>query len=628
MEKMRMKNHINLLLLMIVLALAACKQESTSTADHQNTPQAAPVAKAESATPAGESNPLRNAYFGETHMHTSYSLDAYLGGTRLTPSDAYRFAKGEAVEVNGKPYQRKRPLDFTAVTDHAEYMGEMYSTIVEGAPGHDQELLVQLREMTDIEERQKWFLKYVISSNRSSTPQHPPFFAGEDTVKSAWQIAIDAAEKHNDPGNFTAFVAFEWSGAPNGGNLHRNVIYRDAHVPEMPMSYIDINREDGLWEWMREKENLGMKALAIPHNSNASKGMMFPDIKANGDPIDLEYAQTRQHFEPLIETLQVKGGSEVHRKFWPTDEFADFENADSIQKNSGRTFHKKDFIREGLKIGLKYEQELGVNPFKLGMIGGTDSHNGVPSAVAEDNFIGQHGPEDGSVERRRTGDVAGWIDGKDLSIGSLAAVWATGNTRAEIWDAMKRRETYSTSGPRIRVRLFGGVDLPAEPENAQALVEHGYEQGVPMGSDLGSNGTAPTFTVHALKDPDGANLDRVQIIKGWVDAKGEMHEQIIDVAWSDERQPGADGKLPPVGNTVDLSTAMFSNTIGSTELIGSWTDELFDPEQHAFYYARVLEIPTPRWSTYDAVRHNLPLMKDVQATIQERAWTSPIWYTP
>jgi hypothetical protein len=620
-----MKYRMSLLVAAIAMSLTACENETNSGVQQESASPATAVNAPDSSVT--NSNPLRNAYFGETHMHTSYSLDAYLGGTRLTPSDAYLFAKGEAVTVNGAPYQRRRPLDFTAVTDHAEYLGEMYSAMTEGAPGHDQELLVELREMTDMEERQKWFLKYVISNNRGSSPQHPPFYAGEDTVKSAWQIAIDAAEQHNNPGQFTAFVAFEWSGAPNGGNLHRNVIYRDSHVPKIPMSYIDINREDGLWEWMREQEELGIKALAIPHNSNASKGMMFPDTKANGDPIDLEYARTRQHFEPLIEPLQVKGGSEVHRKFWPNDEFADFENADSIQKNSGRIFSKKDFIREGLKIGIKYEQQLGVNPFKLGMIGGTDSHNGVPGAVAEDMFVGQHGPEDGSVEARRTGGVGGWIDGKDLSIGSLAAVWATENTRAAIWDAMKRRETYATSGPRIQVRMFGGVDLPVEPANAQLLVEQGYELGVPMGADLGSMSAAPTFTVHGLKDPDGANLDRIQIIKGWVDVDGEMHEQIVNVSWSDERQPTG-GKLPSVGNSVDLSTAKFTNTIGAGELMGSWTDQNFDPEQHAFYYARVLEIPTPRWSTYDAVRHNLPLLDDVQATIQERAWTSPIWYSP
>ena len=573
-------------------------------------------------------NPLRNAYFGETHMHTSFSLDAYLGGTRLKPSDAYRYAKGESVSLNGQSLARNRPLDFAAVTDHAEYLGEMFSTMYEGAPGHDQDLLVQLRGMTDLDERRAWFLKYVISSNRSDTPKHPPFFAGPDTIKSAWQIEIDAAEQHNDPGKFTTFIAFEWSAAPKGGNLHRNVIYRGALVPEMPVSYIDINREDGLWEWMAEQESLGMKALAIPHNSNASKGMMFPTTNAAGEAMDLEYAQRRQHFEPLIEMMQVKGNSEVHRKLWPADEFADFENGDSIQNSSGRTFRKNDFVREGLKMGVAFEQKLGANPFKYGTIGGTDNHNGLPSAVAEDSFIGAHGPEDGSIERRRTAGVAGWIDGKDLSIGSLAGVWATENTRAAIWDAMKNRETFSTSGPRMKVRMFGGVDLPVEPTDPDALVRQGYDLGVPMGGDLGSMGAAPTFTVYATMDPDGANLDRIQIIKGWVDADGKTFESISDVTWSGDRQPGLDGRVPAVGNTVDLETALFTNDIGAGSLIGSWTDPNFDPEQHAFYYARVIEIPTPRWSTYDAVRAGLPLLDDVPAIIQERAWTSPIWYTP
>ena len=575
-----------------------------------------------------KSNPLRNAYFGETHMHTSYSLDAYIGGNRITPSDAYRYAKGEAVIINGKETARKRPLDFTAVTDHAEYIGEMYSTMVDGAPGHDQDLLKQLRNLSTLEEKQQWFQKYVISVNRGTTPTHPPFYAGPETTKSAWQVAIAAAEKHNRPGKFTAFVAFEWSGAPNGGNLHRNVIYRDANVPELPVGYADINREDGLWTWMKKNEALGMKALAIPHNSNASKGMMFPDVDASGKPIDLKYAQLRQHFEPLIEMMQIKGNSEVHRKFWPADEFANFENADSIQKYSGRTFHKGDFIREGLKKGLIFEKQLGTNPFKYGSIGGTDNHNGLPSAVAEDSFIGGHGPEDGSVKRRREDGVGGWIDGKDLSIGSLAGVWATENTRAAIWDAMKRRETFSTSGPRMSIRLFGGADLPVKPENEEVLVKQGYELGVPMGSDLGSIGTAPTFTVYAMKDPDGANLDRIQIIKGWVDANGKTDEKIINVSWSDKRKPDTNGKLPAVGNTVNLETAKYTNDIGAATLMGSWKDQDFDPEQHAFYYARVLEIPTPRWSTYDAVRNKLPLLNDVQATIQERAWSSPIWYKP
>ena len=610
----------------VLLGLTACGGPTPEASSDTN--QVDRAAQSESVSSVGQANPLRDAYFGETHMHTAYSLDAYIGGARLTPSDAYRFAKGEAVTVDGKPVQRQRPLDFVAVSDHAEYIGEMYSTMVEGAPGHDNELLEQLRNLETLEEKQEWFTKYVVSSNRSATPQHPPFFAGPETVNSAWQVVVDAAEEHNDPGRFTAFVAFEWSGAPQGANLHRNVIYRDAHVPEAPVSYIDINREDGLWKWMAEQEANGIKALAIPHNSNASKGMMFPSMNAAGSPIDLEYAQTRQHFEPLIEMMQVKGNSEVHRKFWAADEFADFENADSIQKYSDRTFHKGDFVREGLKIGLKFDQKIGSNPFKYGFIGGTDNHNGLPSAVAEDAFIGAHGPEDGSVERRREAGVANWIDGKDLSIGSLAAVWATENTRAAIWDAMRRRETFATSGPRIQVRFFGGVDLPGEPTEAKAMVDQGYELGVPMGGDLGPTGAAPTFTVHALKDPDGANLDRIQVIKGWVDADGELHEEVVDVAWSGDRQRGADGKVPAVGNTVDLETAKFTNDIGTATLIGSWRDETFDPEQHAFYYARVLEIPTPRWSTYDAVRYSLPLLEDVPATIQERAWTSPIWTSP
>ena len=575
-----------------------------------------------------ESNPLRDAYFGETHMHTAYSLDAYIGGTRLTPDDAYRFAKGESVIVDGQQLSRKRPLDFVAVTDHAEYLGEMYSTLVEGAPGHDQDLLKQLRNLQTLEEKQQWFLKYVVENNRGTTPQHPSFFAGPETVKSAWQVAIDAAERNNDPGKFTAFVAYEWSGAPNGGNLHRNIIYRDGQVPDMPMSYIDINREDGLWVWMAKHEAQGKKALAIPHNSNASKQMMFPDVDAAGKPIDREYAQRRQHFEPLVEMMQIKGNSEVHRKFWAGDEFADFENADSIQKYSERVFQKRDFVREGLKLGVAFEKQLGTNPFKYGIIGGTDNHNGIPSDVAEDSFVGGHGPEDGTVERRRTGGVGGWIDGKDLSIGSLAGVWATENTRAAIWDAMKRRETFATSGPRMKIRLFGGVELPTSPDNPKKLVEQGYQLGVPMGSDLGSIAAAPTFTVYAMKDADGANLDRIQIIKGWVDSDGTTHEEIINVAWSGDRKPDSNGLLPAVGNTVDLKTAKYSNSIGAATLIGSWTDKDFDPEQHAFYYARVLEIPTPRWSTYDAVKNNLPLLPDVAATIQERAWSSPIWYKP
>lgn len=580
-------------------------------------------------TALAEPNPLRNAYFGETHMHTAFSLDAYIGGARLMPSDAYSFARGNPVTMpDGSVMQHKRPLDFAAVSDHAEYIGEMYSTMFEDAPGHDDPELDELRTMTDIEDRQSWFFKYVISSNRSATPQHPPFFAGPATAKSAWQVIVDAAEQANDPGVFSAIIGFEWSAAPGGANLHRNVLFRDNNVPDSVPSYIDINQEERLWDWMREQEIEGRHLLAIPHNSNASKGRMFPDTDSFGAPIDLEYARMRQHFEPLIEMMQVKGNSEVHRKFWAADEFADFENADSIQKNSGRVFRQRDFVRGGLVAGLAREQALGVNPFRYGFIGGTDNHNGLMSAVAEDSFIGAHGPEDGSVERRRTGDVLGWIDGKDLSIGSLAAVWSTENTRAAIFDAMKRRETFATSGPRIKLRMFGGVDL-TPPTDPMAMAEQGYVVGTPMGGILPPIVTPPTFTVYAEKDPMGANLDRIQIIKGWVDEYGDTNEKIIDVVWAGERSiDAATGKLPGVGNTVDLTTAMFTNDIGAATLIGSWTDADFDPLAGAFYYSRAIEIPTPRWSTYDAVRNDLPLLEDVAATIQERAWGSPIWYSP
>ncbi len=605
-----------------ILALAACSKPPTEE-KAATTPAAAQKA-AEAVLP---SNPLREAYFGETHVHTEYSLDAFISGTRLSPSDAYRFAKGEEVTVDGKPHRINKPLDFAAVTDHAEYIGEMYSAMNPGAPGYDQDLLKQLRSMTDINERRQWFMKYVISNNRSDTPSHPPFFAGPETVKSAWKVMIDAANQHNQPGHFTAFVAFEWSGAPKGANLHRNVIFRDDNVPDAPLSYIDSNREDGLWEWMAGLEAKGMKPLAIPHNSNASKTMMFAPFDAKGNPIDKAYAERRQHFEPLIELMQIKGNSEVNAKFWGADEFAGFENADSLAKFSGRVLDQRNYVRWAEIQGLAYEQSLGVNPYKLGFVGGTDNHNGVPSDVAEKGWVGGHGPEDGSVEARRTGTVGGWADSKDLNPGALSGVWATQNTRGALWDAMERRETFTTSGTRMKVRFFGGMGLAATTD-PELLVQRGYDQGVPMGGDLKGAAGHPTFNVYAMKDPDGANLDRIQIIKGWVDKSGKPHEKIVDVAWSGARKCGADGKLPPVGNTVDLTKATYTNTIGSPEIIGSWTDKDFEPTQHALYYVRALEIPTPRWSTYDAVAAGLPLLKDEPATIQERAWSSPIWYSP
>ena len=618
----------------VLLSLSACgdKPPPVDASEAETPPEV--TTKDKVAESVIETNPLRNAYFGETHLHTAYSLDAYIGGARITPDDAYRFAKGEEMIINGRKHRISEPLDFAAVTDHAEYLGEMYSTMNDGAPGYDQELLNELRSLSDFEEQEAWFLEYVVKSNRSDTPQHPPFYAGPETTRSAWQVILEAAERHNDPGTFTTIPAFEWSGAPKGANLHRNVFFRDTNVPDMPVSYIDVNREDGLWDWMAGLEKQGMKVFAVPHNSNASKKMMFAPDDAAGNPIDLEYAQMRAHFEPLIEMMQIKGNSEVHRKFWTADEFADFENADSLANYSGRTIERENFVRYGLIKGLKYEKSLGTNPYKYGIAGGTDNHNGAPGNVSEDNWaVGSHGGADGSIERRRTGEVGGWAEGKDINPGALTGVWATANKREPIWDALKNRETFGTSGPRIKVRLFAGFDLPDGANDSMKLVKQGYENGVPMGGTLTASsrpdeGKVLRFTVWATKGANDANLDRIQLIKGWVDDAGNLQEKIVNVVWSGERAQDQNGNLPPVGNTVDIKTATYINDIGSVELIGSWVDKEFDANRGAVYYARVLQIPTPRWSTYDAVRAGLPLLNDVPATVQERAWTSPIWYSP
>jgi hypothetical protein len=504
----------------------------------------------------------------------------------------------------------------------------MLSTQFPDAPGHYQEALGELRGLKDEDQQRAWFLKYVINNMRSETPGHPPFYAGPETTESAWKdVIIAAAEAHYDPGTFTTLIGFEWTAAQKAGNMHRNVIFRDTVVPATPLSALDTNDEEKLWAWMAEQEARGSTLLAIPHNSNGSKGFMFEPMDNAGNPLTKEYAETRAKWEPLIEMMQIKGNSEVVASLWPSDEFADFENAPSVSTFSERTFQPQNFVRWAVTKGLDYQTKLGANPYKLGFVGGTDNHNGTPSDVNEATYNGSHGVADGTVEKRRTGEIDGWIKGPESNPGSIAGVWAPKNTRGAIYDAMQARESFVTSGPRIKPRFFAGAGL-AVTDDPVRMVLDGYANGVSMGGTLTGLTAAPTFTVHAMKDPAGANLDRIQIIKGWVNAEGEPQEKIIDVAWSDGRTPGADGKLPPVGNTVDTATARYTNDIGAPELIGHWTDPEFDAAVPAFYYARALEIPTPRWTTYDAVRHGLPLLDGVPATLQERAWTSPIWYTP
>jgi len=598
----------------------------------------APVSSAPTAGPKNDvlareaalrANPLKDAYFGETHVHTSYSLDAYIGGTRLTPNDAYRFAEGETVIVNGQPRHLERPLDFAAVTDHAEFIGEMYSAQNTSAAGYDNPLLVELRNLTTLGQKLAWFIKYVQANVRSGNTGHPPFYAGPETSASAWQMMTKAAADHYAPGRFTTFAAFEWSAAPKGANLHRNILFRDLNVPKQPFTSIDSPNEEKLWAWMDEQQRaVGARLFAIPHNSNASKTLMFEPNDRAGKPIDAAYAKLRARMEPLAEMMQVKGNSEVTRSLWAADEFADFENAPSLANSAGRIPAKQNYLRWAVIKGLAYEKSLGVNPYQLGFTGGTDNHNGTPSDTLEKNYAGAHGETEATIQSRRTGSIAGWMNVRDSNPGALAGVWATKNTRGAIWDAMYARESFATSGTRIKVRFFAGAHLPAKPETPELMVKQGYGFGVPMGRVLPHSAKSPTFTFWALKDPDGANLDRIQIIKGWVDEKGEPQERIINAAWSGKRARKADGSLPPVGNSVDLRTAGYRNTIGAPMLMGSWTDPQFNASDHALYYVRVLEIPTPRWTTYDAVRNNLPLLSDVPATIQERAWTSPIWYNP
>lgn len=573
--------------------------------------------------------PVKQAYFGELHLHTSYSLDAYIGGTRLTPDLAYRFAKGEAMTVNGKAHSIGRPLDFAMVSDHAEYLGEMHATQVSGTPGYDNKKLDELRGLDTYEEQEAWFLREVVANARGKVSRHTGFYPGDAVVKSAWQMMTDTANAHYAPGVFTTLVGFEWSAAPGGGNMHRNIVFRDDKVPSMPFSSIDSLDEEKLWDWMASQEEQGSTLLAIPHNSNASKGFMFEAIDNSGAAIDADYARRRAHFEPLIEMMQIKGNSEVHRKFWPADEFADFENADSAETYNQRTFAKANFVRAAVIEGLRYQNSLDVNPYKLGFVGGTDSHNGTPGDVAESGYVGSHGAADGSVKRRRNDDIPGWILARESSPGSITGVYAADNTRGAIYDALRARETFVTSGPRIKPRFFAGAKLTGVPASAQALVKVGYADGHPMGSTLRALDEAPTFFVSALKDPDGAHLDRIQIIKGWVDARGRPQERIYDVAVSGGRTVNAQGRCTAtVGNTVNLKDATYSNTIGASELMASWVDPDFDPKAPALYYTRTLEIPTPRWTTFDAVRSNQPLLEDVPATIQERAWSSPIWYVP
>lgn len=619
--------HICYFALPLILALVffSCKSDS------EKKPEASEMTTESASEGSGnvQVNPLKEAYFGETHLHTSASMDAYIGGNRVSTEEAYRFARGEEVMINGSPMKLKRPLDFAAISDHAEYLGETYTLMNPGTPGYDDPIATQMREVDNLEDGLALFVKYVVTPNRTGSKPHPDFWQGVESVKSQWRKNFEATEKFNDPGKFTTIHAYEWSSAPKAGNLHRNVLFRDTVVPEVPFSAVEGRDPQQLWEWMKEQKAKGSKLFAIPHNSNGSKGLMFPDKDLSGNPVDADYIRTRNEMEPLIEMMQIKGNSEVYPKFWPNDEFANFETAESIQNYSDRTFEERNFVRYGLKRGLKYQEDFTMNPFKYGFAGGTDNHNGAPSNVEEDNYsVGSHGLADQTAEARVNNAIDGWATAYDINPGALTGVWADSNTRGAIWDAMKNKETFTTSGPRIKVRMFAGYGLADRYDSYQGMVEAGLANATPMGGDLPvSSGDAPKIMVWAQKDPIGPNLDRIQIIKGWVE-NGKMMEKIYNVALSDNRSVQADGSVEPLDAPVNMETGAFTTDKGAPELTAVWEDPDFNPAQQAFYYTRVIQLPTARWTLWDEIREGVTFPESVARTLQERAWGSPVWYTP
>lgn len=630
---------------LVNLSLLAVLVTSTNV-QAKNTPPAEEAPASNAYSPYADSEIPRHVYFGDTHLHTTYSADAGLVGAILGPEDAYRLARGEQIQSSyGLPIKLLQPYDFLAVTDHSENLG-LAPILKEASP----ELL-----------KVPWAAKVAELLRKGDLPAAydawaPRVQAQDDPLKGkssmlntpAWKRITAAAENYNEPGRFTALIGFEWTSMPDGNNLHRNVIFQDGKDKAdkiVPFSYYDSGDPEDLWAWMSDYEKqTGGKLLAIPHNGNLSNGLMFDDVTfSTRKPLNSDYAKRRQAWEPIYEVTQPKGDGEAHPALSTTDEFADFETWDRGSFGSQvkqQNMLAREYAREALKRGLAYEAELGVNPFKFGLIGATDSHNAL-STTREDNFFSKMAVFEPGVSDMRWDEVVVGRYPKDrprnqqhlareLNASGITAVWAHENTREALWDAMMRREVYATTGSRIKVRVFGGFDFTEKDIGRSDFAEYGYSHGVPMGGDLtrSPNGSAPSFLVQALRDANGANLDRIQIIKGWHDEEGKLHEHVYDIAWSGDRTPKKDGKLAAVGNTVDVKTATYSNSIGASTLQAFWVDPQFSSNERAFYYVRVLEIPTPRWTTYDAKRLGVPLPTDVPSITQDRAYTSPIWYTP
>lgn len=631
--KTRMMLGVMLLLSIVgIAALLSCKKSQA--------PQQGQQAGQPPAEERVERNPDRNAYFGEEHIHTSWSVDAWLMGNRITgPDDAYKYAQGQTIKHPlGYDITIETPMDFMGVTDHSEYVGV---TKEANTPGSAVSKIPQaqpliLKNPNDQAALAKAFT-YLLS-----LASGPPVKAlmSPEVLGTVWSETVKIADQNNHPGKFTAFCSYEYTSQRDNINLHRNIFFRDcAKVPIMPYSSLDSWHPEDLWKWMDVQRKAGNELLAISHNANLSSGWMYPvDVDSFGRPIDAAWAASRDRNERLVEIKQIKGASETHPLLSPNDEFASYEILEALL-GLGPSVGKIDSIqgsygRQALKDGITMQDVRGYNPYKFGMAGGSDSHN-TGSPYRQENFYGGHAQIDGTVDRRLAGVLAfGTMDVRYENPGGLTGVWAEENTRASLWDAMYRKETFGVSGPHIKVRFFGGWGYKPDILKAKDWVHQSYANGVPMGQDLpampqGGKGTAPTFVVWAVKDPTSANLDRIQVVKGWT-KHGQSFEKIFDVVWSgSDRKPDKwTGRVPAIRSTVDIEKATYTNDVGSTELSTVWSDPEFDPSLHAFYYARVLEIPTPRWSLMQAVKAGVPPPDVVPLTGQERAWSSPIWYTP
>ncbi len=569
-------------------------------------------------------------FWGDTHLHTHLSVDAYLRGTRLTREDAYKFARGKVVTSdNGMKAQLRRPLDFLAIADHASQLGILPRLAADDPLLKDWEIGRRwakfLKEGNIVQVGIEW-------ADSMSTSPDPKYLNEPEVRRAIWNDVVEDSDKHNIPGLFTALVAHEWTSAPEGDNLHRVVLFKDGAgiaSENIPFSAQDGDDPEQLWAHLEEyEERTGGEVIAIPHNSNGSGGQMFAPVRLDGSEMNAQYVATRAKWEPVVEVTQVKGDSETHPIVSPEDEFADFESWDqgnlAQTKKSVPSHFQYGYARPALREGLRHESRLGTNPFKFGMIGSTDSHTALATAD-EDNFFGKFGESLPQPARYANQMFAVLNEGFYFGASGLAAVWAKENTREEIFAAFKRREVYATSGPRISVQFFGGWDFDDGDTVAPDLAVVGYRKGVPMGSDLitAPDGMPPKFLISAAKDPLGANLDRVQVIKGWIDSDGNTHEKVYDVALSDDREPGES-----IESTVDLKKPSYSNSVGSAQFTEVWTDPDFDPSLSAFYYARVLEIPTPRWTAYDEIKFQVNMPKEIPRIVQDRAYTSAIWYSP